>query len=217
MTDVYRIGLVDDHPIVRRGLTQLIEDEDDLSVCGEAEDVASALRLVEETSPDVLIVDIILKESNGLDLTARLHQQYQSLPCLIVSMHDEYIFAERALRAGARGYVMKQHGDELVVTAIRRVLDGGIYLSDELNNLLLGQIVGRRGSNGSQPLSELSNRELEVFRAMGEGHSTGEIAKLLGVNHKTVETYRRRIRSKLNIESSRQLAVRAVEWTMGEG
>lgn len=216
-TATYRVLIVDDHPIVRRGITQLIEAEPDLETCGEADDVAGGSALARELEPDIVLVDITLRRCNGLDLVAELSTLENPIPCLVVSMHDEDVYAERALRAGARGYVMKQNGDEVVIEAIRKVLAGQVYASDGFNQRLLRGLISGSVEDDTIELESLSEREIQVFQAMGQGKSTRVIAEEMDVNVKTIESFRRRIKAKLGIQNTNQLAYRAVEWSVRQG
>jgi DNA-binding NarL/FixJ family response regulator len=204
---------VDDHPIVRQGLALFIEREPDLMVCGEAEDATSALQAIREAAPDFVILDISLNGPDGLELLKTLRVRYPNLPALILSMHDESVYAERALRAGANGYIMKQEAADKVITAIRHILGGDVYLSDRLTKQMLQQFV-----NGSisprDPLAKLSDRELEVFRLIGAGHGTRQIADELHVSTKTVESYQAHIKEKLALRNARELVQYAVEWSL---
>ena len=208
-----KVFLVDDHPIVRQGLALFIEREPDLMVCGEAEDATSALQAIRESSPDFVILDISLNGPDGLELLKTLRVRYPNLPALILSMHDESVYAERALRAGANGYIMKQEAADKVITAIRHILGGDVYLSDRLTKQMLQQFV-----NGSisprDPLAKLSDRELEVFRLIGAGHGTRQIADELHVSTKTVESYQAHIKEKLALRNARELVQYAVEWSL---
>jgi DNA-binding NarL/FixJ family response regulator len=201
-----RILIVDDHPISRRGLIQLFASEKGLTVCGEAESAAQAIKLLEESQPDLVTVDISLKDSNGIDLTKTIKSLYPKLPVLVVSMYSESVYGERALQAGASGYVIKNEDPDTIVQAIWDVLKGEIYVSDSLSRKLL-----RRFSSGTAPDSDstsvekLSDRELEVFQLIGEGYSTNEIAKKLYLSGKTVDTYRAQIKQKLNLSKSSEL------------
>ncbi len=215
-TRVWRVVIADDHPIVRRGIRQLIDDEPDMEVSGEADDARAAFDLVRRSDPDIVLADISLKSSSGLELVSLVRKHYPSIPCLVVSMHDEELYAERALRAGARGYVMKQDGDETIIRAVRKVIQGEVYASDAFNQRLLEGLAAGNPADFRNQLAELSERELEVFQAIGQGKTTRDIAEMLDVNVKTIETYRRRIKSKLGIANTSQLAFRAVEWTMNE-
>jgi DNA-binding NarL/FixJ family response regulator len=204
---------VDDHPIVRQGLALFIEREPDLTVCGEAEDATSALQAIRDAGPDFVILDISLNGPDGLELLKTLRVRYPSLPALVLSMHDESVYAERALRAGANGYIMKQEAADKVITAIRHILGGDVYLSDRLTKQMLQQFV-----NGSisprDPLAKLSDRELEVFRLIGAGHGTRQIADELHVSTKTVESYQAHIKEKLALRNARELVQYAVEWSL---
>lgn len=211
-----KIFLVDDHPIVRQGLALFIEREPDLMVCGEAEDATSALQAIRESTPDFVILDISLNGRDGLELLKTLRVRHPSLPVLVLSMHDESVYAERSLRAGANGYIMKQEAADRVITAIRQILGGDVYLSDRLTKRMLQQFV-----NGSisprDPLAKLSDRELEVFRLIGAGHGTRQIADELHVSTKTVESYQAHIKEKLALRNARELVQHAVEWSLAKG
>jgi DNA-binding NarL/FixJ family response regulator len=208
-----KVFLVDDHPIVRQGLALFIEREPDLMVCGEAEDATSALQAIRDAAPDFVILDISLNGPDGLELLKTLRVRYPNLPALVLSMHDESVYAERALRAGANGYIMKQEAADKVITAIRHILGGDVYLSDRLTKQMLQQFV-----NGSisprDPLAKLSDRELEVFRLIGAGHGTRQIADELHVSTKTVESYQAHIKEKLALRNARELVQHAVEWSL---
>jgi len=212
-----RVLIVDDHPIFRDGISQLINQEPDLIVCGGVCSTPHALAAVEELNPHVLIVDISIHGANGIELMKCVRAQHPKLLALILSSHDENIYAERALRAGARGYVMKSAPPEKVIEAIRRVLDGRLYVSEVLGSRLLRSSLEGRGSPRSDsPIGNLSDREIEVFRAFGEGRTTREIADALHLSAKTVETHRARIKEKLNIQTAPDLIRRAVEWVNHE-
>lgn len=208
-----KVFLVDDHPIVRQGLALFIDREPDLMVCGEADDATSALQAIGEATPDFVVLDISLDGPDGLELLKTLRVRYPSLPVLVLSMHDESLYAERALRAGANGYIMKQEATDRVLTAIRQILGGDVYLSDRLTKRMLQQFV-----NGSisqrDPLSKLSDRELEVYRLIGVGHGTRQIADELHVSTKTVESYQAHIKEKLSLRNARELVQHAVEWSV---
>jgi DNA-binding NarL/FixJ family response regulator len=210
-----RVLIVDDHPIVREGLALLISSQADLEVCGEAEDVITAGQLIDEARPDVAIVDISLKGSSGLELIKRIKAKHPSVQILVSSIHDESVYAERALRAGAMGYVNKQEATRTILVALRRILDGRVYLSERMADRLLCRTVGGGGEPivGS-PIESLSDRELEVFELIGQGLSTTEIAARLHLSSKTVETYRDRIRVKLNLTTGFQLARYALQWVL---
>jgi DNA-binding NarL/FixJ family response regulator len=211
-----RILVVDDHPIVRQGLSQLINQEDDLTVCGAVKDAGAALAAIVETRPDLAIVDISLDGPDGLDLLKNFRLRDAALPVLILSMHDESLYAERALRAGARGYIMKQAATDGLLEAIRRILAGDIYVSDGMASRMLRQFAGRVTSAERSPFEDLSDRELEVFRMIGRGHGTREIADLLHISVKTVESYQAHIKEKMSLKNARELVQRAVQWTTQE-
>jgi DNA-binding NarL/FixJ family response regulator len=207
---------VDDHPIVREGLARRIERQGDLTVCGEAESAADALMAVNDLAPDLVVVDLTLKDKSGLELIKDLRVRHPQVPVLVLSMHDETHYAERALRAGAGGYIMKQEAAENVLVAIRRVLDGQVYLSDRMADRLLGAIVGEQAGPSQSPVDRLSDRELEVFEMIGTGLGTREIADRLHVSIKTVEAYRANIKDKLHLQTAMELAHRAFHWVQNE-
>ncbi|MEE8527003.1 MAG: response regulator transcription factor [Gammaproteobacteria bacterium] len=210
----YRILIVDDHPIVRQGLRRLIDQEEDLSVCGEAEDVKEARNAIEAMSPDAVILDISLRNSDGVDLIKELRLRRIKTPVLVLSMHDESIYAERLLSAGANGYIMKQEASDQFLVALRGVLAGDIYVS----NAVRGKMVKAAAAEDAvaDPISRLSNRELQVFNLIGQGLSTREIAEKLNLSVKTIESHRLTIKDKLNIDSATQLMRYAVRWTEGQ-
>ena len=211
-----RILVVDDHPIVRQGLALLINREPDMVVCGEAEESMGALHVLTSAHPDVLIVDISLNGPDGLDLLKTIRSTHPTLPVLILSMHDELIYAERALRAGANGYIMKQEATEKVLVAVRRILSGEIYVSDRIANKMLKHYITGAGTLRNSSIADLSDRELEVFRLIGEGHGTRQIAEELHLSIKTVESYQAHIKEKLSLRSARELMQHAIQWTMNE-
>jgi DNA-binding NarL/FixJ family response regulator len=211
-----RILVVDDHPIVRQGLALLLNREPDLVVCGEAEEAAGAMHVLASSRPDVLIVDISLSGPDGLDLLKNIRASHPALPVLILSMHDESVYAERALRAGANGYIMKQEATDKVLDALRRILAGEIYVSDHIANKLLKHYITGSGTLRNSSISDLSDRELEVFRLIGEGHGTRQIAEELHLSVKTVESYQAHIKEKLALRSARELMQRAIQWSMNE-
>jgi DNA-binding NarL/FixJ family response regulator len=212
-----KVFVVDDHPIIRRGLTLLINQESDLTVCGEAEEMHSALRAIDACHPDILVVDISLNGPDGLELLKNIRITSPRLPVLILSMHDEAIYAERALRAGANGYIMKQEATEKVLIAVRRILSGEIYVSDRIaNNMLRHYVRGGHPSHTHSTVADLTDRELEVFRLIGEGQGTRQIAEVLHLSVKTVESYQAHIKDKLSLRSARELVQHAVEWTVRE-
>ncbi|MGA2232365.1 MAG: response regulator transcription factor [Tepidisphaeraceae bacterium] len=200
-----RIFLVDDHPIVRRGLAQLIDNESDLTVVGQGEDAYQSLRAIRETLPDLVLVDVSLKDSDGIELLKEIKAQWPDLPVLVLSMHDESLYAERALRAGAGGYIMKQEAPQVLLAAMRTVLSGQVYVSGKMSATLLHRMVGGKKKDGALPMDRLTDRELEIFRMIGAGHSVKEIADKLFLSVKTVEAHREHIKEKLSIKSSAEL------------
>ena len=211
-----RVLIVDDHPAVREALALRIGRQADMEVCGEAADLSEALRLVAETQPDVAVVDISLKSGNGLDLIKRIKDRNDTVRLLVWSMHSESLYAARALRAGALGYVNKDQATDRIVEAIHRVLEGKVYLSEAMAERLLHRAVGAEVLPRS-PVEALADRELEVFRLIGEGVKTGEIAGRLHLSVKTVETYRDRIRQKLGLGDGTRLAHYATQWVLENG
>src|SRR5271170_3375942 len=209
-----RVLLVDDHPIVRQGLALLIDREADLSVCGEAEGAHSAYHAIITLRPDIVVLDISLSGPDGLDVLKEIRTTTTNLPVLILSMHDESIYAERAMRAGANGNIMKQEATEKVLIAIRRILQGEVYLSDRLTNSMLQQYVRGTSPTKKSPLVNLTDRELEVFRLIGEGHGTRQIADELHLSVKTIESYQAHIKEKLALRNARELVQHAIEWTV---
>jgi DNA-binding NarL/FixJ family response regulator len=210
-----KVLIVDDHPAVREGLTSRISRQRDLIVCGEAATVAEALRLVEITEPDVVVIDISLSEGNGIDLIKRIRTRDSSIRMLACSMHPDSLYAERALRAGALGYINKDNTTGRILDAIRSVRDGDIYLSEDAMRRLVHKTIGHSGNPGLS-LESLSDRELEIFKLIGEGHSTSNMASQLHLSVHTVDTYRRRIRLKLNIRNAAELVHTATEWVLVE-
>jgi len=206
-----RVLLIDDHAIVRQGLAELINDQPDLITCGEADSPPQALKVIPEVKPDVAVVDVSLNSGDGIELCRQIHEQWPSIAILVLSMHDEALYAERALRAGARGYVMKQEPQETVMAAIRRVLKGDTHLSEKMAAKLLRSFTGSRANADTQPLERLSDRELQVFRLIGQGRSVKDIADELFLSPKTVETHKEHIKQKLNLDSSNDLLRYAIE------
>ncbi len=211
-----KIIIVDDHPLMRKGLALSLDSETDLKVVGQAADAEEGLTMLEELKPDVAIVDISLPGMSGLELIKHIQAMYPEVRCLVVSRHDEALYAERAIRAGARGYVMKLEAGDEIVKAVRRVLAGGIYVSEEINERLLMGLASGRDELAQSPLEVLSDRELEVFELSGRGLVTREIAERLHLSVKTVESYRARIKDKLNLKTAAELMQHAVQWVEGE-
>jgi DNA-binding NarL/FixJ family response regulator len=211
-----RIVVVDDHPIVRQGLALLIDREPDLVVCGEAEEASGAMHVLASSRPDFVIIDISLSGPDGLDLLKQIRTTHPHLPVLILSMHDESIYAERALRAGANGYIMKQEATGKVLVAVRRILSGEIHVSDRIAAKMLKHYITGSGSVRNSSVADLSDRELEVFRLIGGGHGTRQIAEELHISVKTVESYQAHIKEKLSLRSARELMQHAIQWNMNE-
>ena len=207
-----KVLLVDDHPLIRQGLGQLINQELGLEVCGEAEEASQALKTIAALKPDIVVLDLSLKGMNGLELLKILKSRYPKMPVLVLSMHEESLYAERSLRAGARGYIMKQEGTEKVVTAIRKVLSGEIYVSENLTNRMLSRLADHPMDGANSPLESLSDRELEVFQLIGQGMGTRQIADKLCISIKTVESYREHIKQKLKLKNSVELVHQAVHY-----
>ena len=208
-----KIFLVDDHPLVREWLANLIEKNSDLTVCGEAEDAPTALEGIAEAQPDLAIIDLSLGSSSGIDLIRSIRSSFPDVAMIVLSMHDERVYAERVIRAGARGYVMKRESTKKIIDAIHEVLRGNLYLSKEMTELLVEKFVSSDPQHVGLPIAQLSDRELEVFRLIGQGYEINEIAKMLNVNHKTIHTYSTRIREKLKLHSSAELLREALRWT----
>ena len=208
--------MVDDHAVVRYGIAQLIDQQSDLMVCGEEEDAGNALSAIGKLRPDVVIADISLKDSSGLELMRNIKAQYSGLPVLVVSAHDESVYAEIAFRAGALGYLMKAEALEKVVTAIRRVLSGNIYVSDALASRMLQRQVHGHADLVQSPVKALSDRELEVFQLIGNWKKTKEIAQELHLSIKTIEYYREQIKQKLELKSAVELTQQATAWVQRE-
>lgn len=217
MAGVIRVFVVDDHPIVRHGFAQLLALEPDLELCGQAADARAAVAAVAAAEPDVVIVDVSLGEASGIDLIGEIKQRLPRAAVLVVSMHDEQLYAERSLRAGAGGYVMKHEAPTAIVRAIRTVAAGGIFVSEAMSARLLQRLAARSGPGDESPLGALSNRELHVLELIGRGLSTREIAELLHISIKTVESYRARLKEKMNLRSGIELTRFAVQWATDGG
>jgi DNA-binding NarL/FixJ family response regulator len=209
-----RILIVDDHPLVRTGFAQLIGDCPDLEVCGEAGDMAEALRQIDATGPDLAIIDLSLAGGSGLDLIERIRSRNKDILMLVASMHDETLYAERVLAAGARGYINKQEAQDSIIRAIRQVLSGKVYLSQQMTDRLLSGMVDANGEK--RDIDSLSNRELQVFELIGEGVSSSQIAEQLNLSIKTIETHQAHIKKKLGLGSAHELNQRAIRWAMDQ-
>ncbi len=208
----HRIFVVDDHPLVREGLTNLINGQTDLLVCGEAEDSAGAIAGIAGARPDVALIDISLKNESGLELVKNLDSQFPLVALVVLSMHDEALYAERALRAGARGYVMKRETSKSVLTCIRRVLQGGVYVSERVVNSMARRFSASPKTPQASPVDRLSDRELEIFRLLGQGRTTSEIAEDLHLSLKTVQAYCARAKEKFGVSSLGELLRAAIRW-----
>lgn len=214
-TKVRQIFIVDDHPLIRRGLRQLFETETSLNVCGEAQSIADSLSRIKRCSPHMAIIDISLPDGSGLELIKRIHALLPDLPILVSSMHDERLLAERALRVGAMGYINKQEAPEHLIDAVNNILSGKIYISDNMTERLLIQNCTNHSTDISQsPIELLSNRELEVFEQIGSGYSTVQIAGHLKLSVKTIETHRAHIKEKLKLTSPSELTRYAMQWSL---
>jgi len=213
----YKVLLVEDHPMFREHLGQLIDRELGMSICGEADNIRDAMRLILETKPDIAIVDITLHGSSGLELLKDIKAQELDINVLVLSMHDEELYAERALRAGAKGYITKNEASTEVIEAIRCVMKGDVYASRQMTAKLLERMTQKRGNSELAGMETLADRELEVFQMLGRGKSTREIAQTLNLGESTVETYRARIKEKLQLRSAAELYLRAGQWVRDHG
>ncbi len=211
-----QVLIVDDHPVVRDGLTMIINHERDMNVCGEAEDAYQGLKAITELKPDVVIVDISLKDSDGIELTKSIKAGHPKLSVVVLSIHDESVYAERSLLAGAKAYLMKDAVSEKIVKAIRTVLSGEIYVSSTISKKFLHKVARDKAGMTKTPIENLSDREFEVFRLIGEGYKASQIAKKLHLSVKTVETYRGRLKEKLNLDSATKLLQYAIKWAKSE-
>ncbi len=207
-----KVYIVEDHPIVREGLIKMIQQEADLAVCGHAAGGEGLLKALGAAKPDLLIVDVSLKDTNGIDVIKEVSAALPRLPILVLSMYDETLYAERAIRAGAKGYVMKEEAAETVIAAMRKLLAGEMHLGERMKARLLNKMVQSRGAPGSSPLERLSDRELEVFRLLGQGYSTRRIAERFHRSIKTIEIYRANIKHKLDLRDAAELIHYAVRW-----
>lgn len=216
-TSKLKVLLVEDHPMFREHLTQLIKRDLDMTICGEADNIRDAMNLILEQKPDIAIVDITLRGSSGLELLKDIKAQNIELNVLVLSMHDEDLYAERALRAGAKGYITKNEASTELINAIRCVMKGEVYASRQLTTKLLERMTQKRGPADIIDLATLADRELEVFQMLGRGKSTRDIAQVLNLGESTVETYRARIKEKLQLRSAAELYLRAGQWVRDHG
>lgn len=212
-----RVFIVDDHPMMRQGLAQLVGAESDLTICGEAENAGDAIEAVTALKPDLMIADISLPGKNGLELIKDIQTIQPGLPVLVISMHDESLYAERVLRAGGRGYIMKQEGGKKLMQAIRQVLEGKIYVSEKISAGILETFSGQRSATEGSPVEKLTDRELEVFHLIGLGKGTRDIAEQLHLSIKTVDAHRANIKAKLKLNSASELIRFAVRWSELQG
>lgn len=213
---VKKILLVDDHPMVRERMAEVIHREPDLTVSGEAEDRFQAMEAIESIQPDLAIIDLTLKRSNGLELIKDIHARYPAIPILVLSMHDELLYAERVMRAGACGYITKQEATRKIMLAIRSVLGGDVYLSEKMAAKIAAVAVSSARAKPGLPMAGLSDRELSVFEMIGRGQSTRQIAEELHLEMRTIETYRARIKEKLNLKDANDLLQHAIRWMQSE-
>jgi DNA-binding NarL/FixJ family response regulator len=207
-----KLLIVDDHPMMRQGLAQLITNEPDLTVCAEAENGRQAMEAIQKLKPDLVLADISLPDKNGLELIKDIQAQHAGLPVLVISMHEESLYAGRVLRAGARGYIMKQEGGRKLMEAIRQVLGGRIYVSEKMSSLILEAFSGHAADGRHSTMEELSDREFEVLELLGQGRGTREIAEKLHLSVKTVEVHRANIKRKLGLKTAPELIRYAVQW-----
>jgi DNA-binding NarL/FixJ family response regulator len=215
--DFFKVVIVEDHRMFREWLMQMLGRNSDCEVCGEADNIQDAQRIIETTNPDIVILDITLKGSSGLELIKDLRARGLNTPVLVLSMHEETLYAERVLRAGARGYISKHEASSTLIKAIRHVLSGQVYLSDTMTATLLEKVSGRKTSSNTSGLELLADRELEVFQLIGKGHNGREIAQLLHLGETTVDTYRARIKEKLRLRNAAELYSRAAQWVHETG
>ncbi|MGA2189683.1 MAG: response regulator transcription factor [Steroidobacteraceae bacterium] len=211
-----RVLLIDNHPIVREGLRRIIENEDDLLVCGEADTVRDARSAIAASRPDVIVADITLKQGDGIDLVRDVRAHYPNLPILVLSVYDEAVYAERMLSVGASGYLTKQATSEQILLSLRRVIDGGVYVSEAVGYNMIRRLYAGRRPVPANPIDRLSNRELQILHLVGRGLSSREAASSLNLSIKTVESHRQRIKGKLNLRSGTQLVQYAINWFVAE-
>ena len=216
-TDHIRVYLVDDHPAIREAIRDTVEGAIDMEICGETDSSDEAFRDIEELRPDVVVVDISLNDAHGLDLVQNVRSQYPEVRMIVFSMYDENVYAERAIRAGAAGYLMKSEPTKNIVEAVRRAHEGEVYLSRKMSSRILNKVAMGRTSEPSFAIDELTDREMAVFQMLGQGCSVQEIQDRLSLSRKTIETYRRRAKEKLGFDTVSELLQYAVQWTYGQG
>src|SRR6056297_202110 len=210
-----QVFVVDDHPIVRQGLRMIIEEENNMDVCGESGNANDAIRLISDLEPDIVLVDISLEgTASGIDLVTSLKKRHPSIPALIISMHDDSLYAERSIMAGARGYVMKSQVEDVIVTAINTVLDGELYLKQNTSLKIVSRLLHGSGEEQQTSVGSLTDREFDIFRLLGQGLGTRKIANKLNISVNTVETHRRNIKKKLELSDSDELVMYAIRWGM---
>ena len=214
--ETHSVYIVDDHPIVRQGLTQLIEQEKEFVICGDAGDVAEAKAAIANCRPDIVIVDISLGQASGVRLIEDLSRQYPYLLIVALSMHDESVYGERCLKAGARGYIMKQESPDNVISALRKVANGEVYVSEKLRDMFLDKFINKKFESPGSSISNLSNRELEVFQLFGQGLKTQQIATELNLIVKTIETHIEHIKRKMNFKDLHALSTHAIRWAVSQ-
>lgn len=212
-----RVFIVDDHPVTRQGLAALINREHNLVVCGEADSAPVAIDLIQKLTPDIALVDVTLKTTSGIELMKHLRALLPDLPVLMMSMHDESLFAERALRAGAKGYIMKLEAPAAILAAIRRTLSGELYLSEKMKEKMLHRLVKTGGAEVVYSIDTLSDREMEVFQLIGNGYGTRQIATRLNLSVKTIDSYREHLKLKLRLDGGTELVRHAIQWVKSEG
>lgn len=216
-TDHIRVYLVDDHPAIREAIRDTIESTIDMEICGETSSADEAFHNIEEMRPDVAVVDISLNDAHGLDLVQNVRAQYPEVRMVVYSMYDENVYAERAIRAGASGYLMKSEPTKNIIEAIRSANEGEVYLSRKMSSRILNKVAMGRTSEPSFAIDELTDREMAVFQMLGQGYSVQEIQDRLSLSRKTIETYRRRAKEKLGFDTVSELLQYAVQWTYGQG
>jgi DNA-binding NarL/FixJ family response regulator len=212
MKDSYKVFIVDDHAVVREGLSRLIEQESDLTVCGNSEDGYGLMKAMETCRPDVIVVDLSLEKSSGLDVVKNVKSFYPDTNIIVLSMHDEQIFAERSMRAGASGYIMKCEKPKELINAIRKVAKGKLYISDKMTTLLLHKAINLKENDNRDLIETLSDREFQVFQLIGKGVCTKEIAEMLNLSSKTIDSFREKIKHKMNFSNSSELVQFAIKW-----